>query len=132
MEKRKEERIEVTEENFGDLLIQGLEEARAVARGELEPTRRVRRTVRETLVEPPRCYGADEIRRIRSRFGSQQVFARLLNASPDTVRAWEQGKREPDGMALALLQVAENHPEVLMERVRERPARKYAPEARDG
>lgn len=37
--------IEVTEENFGELLIQGLTEARAVARGDAEPARRVRRPI---------------------------------------------------------------------------------------
>lgn len=39
------EDTDVTEENFGELLIQGLTEARAVARGDAEPARRVRRPV---------------------------------------------------------------------------------------
>jgi hypothetical protein len=47
----------------------------------------------------------------------QAVFARVLNSSPETVKAWEQGKRTPDGIALALLQVADEHPEALMSRV---------------
>ena len=38
--------INVTEENFGELLIQGLTEARAVAQGDAEPVRRVRRARR--------------------------------------------------------------------------------------
>ena len=44
------------------------------------------------------------------------------NASNADVRtwAWEQGKREPDGPTLRLLEVAEQHPEVLLERVRPR------------
>jgi hypothetical protein len=37
-------RIEVTSENFGELLIQGLEEAVAFARGEVSSARVVRRT----------------------------------------------------------------------------------------
>lgn len=115
-----EDGIEVTEEDFGELLIQGLTEALAVARGEAEPTRR-RRTARVTTVQPPRAYGAQKIQQIRERMGlSQAVFARVLNASSDTVKAWEQGKRQPDGMALVLLEVAERHPAVLMERVREK------------
>jgi putative transcriptional regulator len=40
-----------------------------------------------------------------------------LNVSAETVRAWEQGKREPDGAALRLLQIAEQHPEWIMETV---------------
>jgi putative transcriptional regulator len=49
---------------------------------------------------------------------SQALFAQVLNASPETVKAWEQGKRVPDGMALALLEVAERSPDVLMSRVK--------------
>lgn len=113
--------IEVTEENFGDLLIEALTEARAVARGDAEPARRVRRpmTARTTAVRPPPVYGADKIQEIREKMGlSQAVFARVLNASSDTVKAWEQGKRQPDGMALTLLEIAERHPGVLLRRVR--------------
>jgi DNA-binding transcriptional regulator YiaG len=72
-----------------------------------------------TEVEPPQAFAPDRIQEIRERMGlSQAVYARVLNASSDTVKAWEQGKRQPDGMALTLLQVAERHPKVLMERVR--------------
>ncbi|MBD0320740.1 MAG: helix-turn-helix domain-containing protein [Gemmatimonadetes bacterium] len=125
MAKRQDD-IEVTEENFGDLLVASLTEARAVARGEADPARRVRRrlTARGTTVQPPRAYEARTIQGIRERMGlSQAVFARVLNASSDTVKAWEQGKRQPDGMALALLEVAERHPDVLLERVSEQPVR---------
>lgn len=121
MARENEDRIEVTEENFGDLLIQGLQEAHAVVRGEAEPARRVRRaiTAREAVVTPPRKYQGPGIQKIRERMGlSQKVFARVLNASPETVKAWEQNKRQPDGMALALLEVAERHPEALLHRVR--------------
>jgi putative transcriptional regulator len=119
--------IEVTEENFGDLLIEALMEARAVARGDAEPARRVRRpmTARSAEVQPPNAYGAERIQQIRERMGlSQAVFARVLNASSDTVKAWEQGKRQPDGMALTLLEIAERHPKVLLERVRPKPAKR--------
>jgi len=119
--------IEVTDENFGDLLIEALTEARAVARGDAKPARRVRRpmTARTAAVQPPRAYGADKIQEIREKMGlSQAVFARVLNASSDTVKAWEQGKRQPDGMALTLLQIAERHPQVLLERVRRKPAKR--------
>ena len=121
-----EDAIEVTDENFGDLLIEGLREVLAIERGEIEPARRVRRvaTVREAVVEPPKAYDPDEIQGIRERLGlSQTVFAKVLNSSPETVKAWEQGKREPDGMALALLQVADEHPQALMSRVRSKQAR---------
>lgn len=121
MPKRDLDPIEVTEENFGDLLIEGLQEALAIRRGEKKPARRVRRfvTAREAVVEPPRAYTAAAIQKVREHMGlSQAVFAQVLNSSPETVKAWEQGKREPDGMALALLQVAEEHPKALLKRVR--------------
>jgi putative transcriptional regulator len=113
--------IEVTDANFGELLIQGLEEALAIERGEAEAPRRVRRvaTVRDAKVQPPRGYDARAVQAVRERLGlSQAVFARVLNSSPETVKAWEQGKRTPDGIALALLQVADEHPQALLSRVR--------------
>lgn len=120
MPKKHTDSITVTEENFGDLLLEGLHEARAISRGEAEPARRVRRiTARAATVQPPPAYPAAAISRIRERMGlSQALFAQVLNASPETVKAWEQGKRIPDGMALALLEVAERSPDVLMSRVR--------------
>ena len=121
--------IKVTDQNFGDLLIEGLHEALEVRRGNAQPARRVRRlSARDAVVQPPRSYEGSGIQRIRERLGlSQSVFAQVLNASAETVKAWEQGKRRPDGMALTLLEVAENHPEALMGRVQtrsERPPRR--------
>ena len=124
MNERNDDAIEVTDANFGELLIQGLEEALAIERGAKEAPRRVRRvaTVRDAKVQPPRGYDARAVQVVRERLGlSQAVFARVLNSSPETVKAWEQGKRQPDGMALTLLEVAENHPEALMGRVQTRP-----------
>jgi putative transcriptional regulator len=131
MKRDNEDAIEVTDENFGELLIEGMREALAIHRGEAEPARRVRRpmTERNTIVEPPVRYRGPRIQNIRERMGlSQHVFAKVLNASPETIKAWEQEKREPDGMALTLLEIADQHPEVLMRRVR----KVGAPSGRDG
>jgi putative transcriptional regulator len=44
------------------------------------------------------------IREIRRREKvSQQVFALYLNASPSSVRQWEQGEKRPSGPSLKLL-----------------------------
>ena len=121
MASNNDEAVKVTDQNFGDLLIEGLREAVAVRRGHREPARRVRRpmTAREAVVLPPPQYRGPGIQLIREKLGlSQNVFAQVLNASPETVKAWEQGKRQPDGMALTLLEVADTHPEALMRRVR--------------
>jgi putative transcriptional regulator len=57
-------------------------------------------------------------REVRGRLGlSQEAFARLLCISVKTLQNWEQGRREPTGAAMRLLQVADKHPEVLLELV---------------
>lgn len=46
---------------------------------------------------------------------TQQQFAEALSISVHTLRNWEQGRRKPEGPALALLRVAARHPRVLRE-----------------
>jgi putative transcriptional regulator len=46
---------------------------------------------------------------------SQQMFAVALGISVHTLRNWEQGRRMPEGPALALLRIAARHPRVLHE-----------------
>ena len=75
-------------------------------------------TARVAEASPAPTYTSARIARIRGALRlSQAVFAMALNVSAETVRAWEQGKREPDGAALRLLQIAEQHPEWIMETV---------------
>ena len=106
---------------FGQRLIDSAREAVAIERGEKEAARVTRYTAAEAKVEAPPRYVAERIREIRDHMAlSQPVFAAALNVSPETVRAWEQGKREPDGPTLRLLEVAEQHPEVLLQSVRPR------------
>ena len=106
---------------FGQQLIESAREAVEIQRGEKEPARVTRYTAAETKVEAPPQYVSERIKEIRDQMAlSQPLFAAALNVSPETVRAWEQGKREPDGPTLRLLEVAEQHPEVLLKRVRPR------------
>ena len=114
-------------DTFGQQLIESAREAVAIERGEKKPARITRYTAAESKVEPPPRYVSDRIKEIRGQMAlSQPVFAAALNVSPETVRAWEQGKREPDGPTLRLLEVAEEHPEVLLEKVRARRREKEA------
>ncbi len=46
---------------------------------------------------------------------SQTEFARALEISVHTLRNWEQGRRTPDGPALALLKIAARHPRIIHE-----------------
>lgn len=106
---------------FGSRLLESAREAICIERGEAEPARVTRYTASGAEVEPPPQYVPGRIREIRDHMAlSQPVFAAALNVSPETVRAWEQGKREPDGPTLRLLEVAEHHPEVLLTKVRAR------------
>ncbi|MEJ2445656.1 MAG: helix-turn-helix domain-containing protein [Exilibacterium sp.] len=43
---------------------------------------------------------------------SQSAFAGMLGVSMRTLQDWEQGRRAPQGPAVALLRIAEQHPEV--------------------
>ena len=106
--------------SIGDRALDGLEEAVAFEYGKLPGTRVDRVTLTARVAEAPQAptYTSARIARIRSRLRlSQVVFAMALNVSAETVRAWEQGKREPDGAALRLLQIAEQHPEWILETV---------------
>jgi putative transcriptional regulator len=106
--------------SFGEMLVASLGEAVAIARGELKPAKvtRVRVTAREAKVVPPPVYQAKRVQAVRRRLGfSQLIFAKALNVSLGTVRSWEQGIRVPDGPTRRLLQVAEKHPEAVLESV---------------
>jgi len=46
---------------------------------------------------------------------SQSAFAGLLGVSTRTLQDWEQGRRSPQGPAIALLRIAEQHPEVFVQ-----------------
>jgi putative transcriptional regulator len=81
-------------------------------------------TAREANIQPVPAYAREQVARLRKQLNlSQPVFAQALNVSPETVRAWEQGKRSPDGAALRLLEVAQRHPEMLLSIVAPEPSR---------
>ena len=101
----------MSEEAFADLKG-ALEDALAFERGK----RRDLKVTRIRSPRPPKALSANDIAQIRQKLNcSQAVFAMLLNISPKTVQAWEQGSREPGDAALKLLTIAKKHPEVLLE-----------------
>ena len=110
---------------LGEEIIDGLEEAIVYNRGERTGARTTRVPITATVarVSPAPRYTGSRVARLRARLAlSQTVFAKALNVSAETVRSWEQEKRSPDGAALRLLQVAERHPEVILENVQRRSA----------
>ena len=48
---------------------------------------------------------------------SQLRFAEALGISVHTLRNWEQGRRKPEGAALALLRIAARHPKIVRENI---------------
>jgi DNA-binding transcriptional regulator YiaG len=46
---------------------------------------------------------------------TQAQFAQAMGISVHTLRNWEQGRRHPDGPAIALLRIAARHPRIIRE-----------------
>jgi len=92
---------EMKEEHF-QAILQGLEEARRFARGEIVPGLRYH------------AAPAEDARAIRKRTGlSQAAFARQVGVSVATLRNWEQGRRRPDGPARVLLALLDKDPGIV-------------------
>jgi putative transcriptional regulator len=72
--------------------------------------RGARRPSRVTTFHPT------DVQAIRSKLrASQTEFALMIGVSVATLRNWEQGRRTPDGPALALLRVAARNPKAIIE-----------------
>jgi putative transcriptional regulator len=64
-------------------------------------------------MEPARKFEvrADDVRAIRAKLNkSQSEFALMIGVSISTLQNWEQGRRQPEGPARALLKVASESP----------------------
>ena len=61
-----------------------------------------------------RFESGDDVVALRRFVGLTQVqFADAMGISVHTLRNWEQGRRHPDGPAIALLRIAARHPRIL-------------------
>ena len=58
----------------------------------------------------------DDIKALRRFVGlTQEQLADAMGISVHTLRNWEQGRRQPEGPALALLRIAARHPRIIRE-----------------
>ena len=93
-----------------DQLIEGVSEVISHLEG--------KQTLRKSVIvvpEQPPAYTAVEVRKLREDLKlSQGLFEKVLNVSVNTVRKWEQDERHPSGPSARLLQIAEKHPEYLL------------------
>lgn len=86
-------------------LLDSIKQGGAIMRGEMKASRTF-------------DFDKPNIQLIRKQYGlSQQQFATLLGISVSTLRNWEQGRRNPEGPARVLLQVAATHPEAILDAV---------------
>lgn len=86
--------------DIGLEILEGLNEIKRFKRGKL--------SLKTTELSEP-----SQPQVIRSKLNlSQSAFAGLLGVSMRTLQDWEQGRRHPQGPAIALLRIAEQHPEV--------------------
>lgn len=93
-----------------EALKQSIREAGRIRRGTLAPGR-------------SRAFKPMDVKAIRAKLDqSQEEFALMIGVSVATLRNWEQGRRTPDGPALALLRVAAVNPRAVAEALH-RPSR---------
>lgn len=90
----------------GHELIESMEEALAIVKGEVKPAR-------VTTFKPSIAL---EIRKIRLATGlSRTEFARRFALDPRALQEWEQGRRRPDRAARAYLTVIARKPKEVEE-----------------
>ena len=71
--------------------------------------------LRKRLMQGRFDSGAD-IAALRTFVGMTQAeFAKAIGISVHTLRNWEQGRRKPEGPAVALLRIAARHPRIIRE-----------------
>ena len=88
------------ERNIGAEILDGIQEIKQFKKGKLALRK-------QELSEP----SPPKMIRLKLKL-SQSAFAGLMGVSVRTLQDWEQGRREPQRPAVALLRIAEQHPEV--------------------
>lgn len=93
------------QKNF-DRMVTSVKQAGTIRRGQLK-------LGRTTDFRP------EDVQAIRTRLKkSQHEFALMIGVSVATLQNWEQGWRQPEGPACALLQVAAKNPQVVANALR--------------
>lgn len=86
-----------------DNLVESIKQAGKIRRGEMRPSRSFE-------------FDPIDIKKIRLRLNkSQSEFAMMIGVSVSTLQNWEQGRRRPEGPARALLKIAAERPQSVIE-----------------
>jgi putative transcriptional regulator len=81
-----------------DKLVKSVKQAGRIRRGKLKASRVFK-------------FRPADVKAIRESLGkSQSEFALMIGVSVSTLQNWEQGRRQPEGPARALLKVAAENP----------------------
>jgi putative transcriptional regulator len=84
-----------------DELTESIREEGKIHRGEQAPSRRF-------------FFKPEDVRAIREKIDkSQSEFAQMIGVTVSTLQNWEQGRRQPQGAARALLVVASHEPHLV-------------------
>lgn len=91
-------------DDFNELMA-SVREGAAIMRGDLKPSRSFQ-------------FPQSRVNQLRKRYKlSQSKFAALMGISVNTLRNWEQGRRQPHGPARILLNVVAKHPKAVFDTV---------------
>lgn len=83
-------------------LVKSVKQMGSIMHGENVPHRR---TVLSTV----------DVKGLREKLGlTQKEFSGMIGVSIKTLQNWEQGRREPEGPAKALLRVVEKEPQAVL------------------
>jgi putative transcriptional regulator len=86
-----------------DNLVKSIKQAGNIKRGKMEASRTYQ-------------FDPADIKSIRQRLKkSQSEFAMMIGVSVSTLQNWEQGRRKPEGPARALLKIAAEKPDAVIE-----------------
>ena len=79
-------------------ILRSLEQAVAISKGEMKPANVTR-------------YEIADVKAIRAELNvSQKELAKAMDVSIDTVKSWEQGRRNPTGLASKVLMLLAKDP----------------------
>ena len=82
-------------------LLKSVKQAGQIRRGQLKPSRVT-------------TFKSEDVKAVRTGLGqTQEEFALMIGVSVATLRNWEQGRRQPEGPALALLRVTARNPKAV-------------------
>lgn len=88
----------MNDEMFNELM-ESMEQAVAITKGTMKPSRVF-------------VYSPLNVKNLREKANkNQNEFAKMIGVSIGTLRNWEQGRRQPEGAALALLKLVAADPE---------------------